>query len=252
VTFAITLIVNLCKGKSYVNSHQIDKYYTKFTEDIMSGGTIRMFAGDLSFLGKIPEKQYGIDENCIKQLRATDRCDKKVGGFSKKKERRVCKECICKKKQYLQLTRLYEDSKIGKLEILCRTPKKNKNKDRPYKLLLGRLYSIFGDDIEIRFYDDKIKENIRPLGRIKQNAKKETEMYWHWKIAANKYKKEKIWSRANNNDDPAGSTVFYLFNDLLWESFKDGTAKRNGTDSPPNTNEEVKIVCTKIFNEYIR
>lgn len=207
-------------GNRNLTAEEIDKEYINFSRsDCIDGhSTLLLIAGDLSFLGDIPditkldkkvrERCYGIlSENSLKNSCChIKKCP--VNG-----------KCIERKAQFEQFFDL--KNKEITLRIICQKPKSNS--DIPYKRRLGRLKQIFSDNIEIRFLPkDTLGSGICVLGRIKENGGIQ-ELFWHWKNP----KKPGTYTVPNTKkaDTSENKTLIYLLGTTLWNSAAEMDAK---------------------------
>jgi len=238
----VSFIISAVKYR-YVGVGNVDRRYRKFTKNIADGGNIKLFVGDLSFLGRIMNysscggkksflgKIFGrlnISENDYKKLMLeVDDC---------KLCKRHCKQvnnimCILKSKQFIQLMKLH--TKI-KLDIFCR-----KLDDEHFFALLGKLISVFGANVTIRFYDEDVHRNIYILARIRSERTGDV-MLWHWKYDSGKYTIPQEYRKSDkpHDKDPAGDTLFYLIDELFWKKY-----------SP--IGEEERNKCLSVFHKVI-
>jgi len=200
-----------------LTENDIDKRYIKFTANAKAEGTIRCFARNLSFFGKIIEPCKCLykneDNNFYRKImlsKDSQICDKSNKG---------CKNidglsCLMVCEQFTQLLKMKNNMK--KLEILCVEPS-----DESSKALLGKLVYSFRDKCEVRFYDENIREGIYMFARI-IITDGPSPMIWHWKVG-DKYSKTQEYHRSSGNSqnemDVLGDTLFYLVKELLWNSY---------------------------------
>ncbi len=202
-------------GNRRLSASEIDKEYIDFSSSNRIDGhsTLLLIAGDLSFLGDIPD---------IKDIKT--RMQRKCRGYlvDNSTTHKCCKNkrCPLNKKtkcieQSEQFEQLFELRRRGiTLHIICKQP--NLSNDILYKRRLGRLKKIFTDNIDIHFLPkDSVENGICVLGRIKVNGGIK-ELFWHWKDPENPG--TYIVPNTKKVDSSENKTLIYLLETLLWDS----------------------------------
>lgn len=115
VIFVVTAMYFIESKKSVVSRKSLDRLIRKFTETANHNDEICIFGGDLDFFGKV------LNNN------------------------------IAKNKQYCQI----KDMEFKKIKILCIKPEETKKRDKETKLRIGFLIDNFGDDVKIKFFENK-------------------------------------------------------------------------------------------------
>ena len=216
LTYRAFPVKNDIDGNRHLSAKDIDKEYVNFSKpDCIDGhSTLLLIAGDLSFLGNIP------DIKDFEKEKKQKKCNKILSENSLKHS--CCKaircpfsgKCIEKSAQFEQLFDL-KNSEIT-LNIISQEP--NPTSDIPYKRRLGRLKEIFSDNFEVRFLPkDTLGSGICVLGRIKVNGGMQ-ELFWHWKDP----KKPGTYTVPNTKkaDSSENKTLIYLLGTMLWDSAK--------------------------------
>ena len=192
---------------------EIDKEYVNFSkpQSIDSHSALFLIAGDLSFLGDIPDiksiKKESVRKECKKRLSNNSphsACDKKSCTTH-------CSSCIEKSKQFIQLVQL--QNKPISLNIICKKPEQYN--DIAYKQRLGRLKKVFNARLQVRFLPEtSLSDRVCVLGRIKVNAGF-AELLWHWKDPDHQgyYTVPKIRREISSEN----RTLIYLLRETLWE-----------------------------------
>lgn len=199
-------------GNRNLSASEIDREYVNFSKsDCIDGhSTLLLIAGDLSFLGDIP------DIHEFKKRRKS-KCSKKLSDNSFRKS--CCTtscpydgKCMEQSEQFVQLFDLKK--KEITLHIISQEP--NNKTDIPYKQRLGRLKEIFSDNFEVRFLPkDTLGNGICVLGRIKVNGGIQ-ELFWHWK---NTNKSGTYTApKTKKADSSENKTLIYLLGTMLWDS----------------------------------
>lgn len=196
---------------STYTAKEIDSQYIDFTEELRTSSSLLLIAGDLSFLGKVPNIQTMADspkrKECKKKLLNKNEI-KKCGESGPQ-----CSNCIMQSNQFIQLVRIFRESSIS-LGILCRKPKDD---DITYRLVLGALlHHTTLERVDVRFYTEDMDTHLHLRGRLKRTPSGSQELYWHWKNARNAYQAPVTWY----DRDPDGRTLIYLYQNVLWEKCK--------------------------------
>lgn len=201
-------------GNRHLNISEIDREYINFSkpERVDGHSTLLLIAGDLSFLGDIP------DLKSISRDKSRKRCKEYLSDISQTHScckrgcpRAIKGKCIEKSEQFAQLLELKR--KGVTLRVICKKP--NDSNDVAYKLRLGRLKKIFANSMDIRFLPDNVSEGgICVLGRIKENGGIK-ELFWHWKDPekAEAY----IVPDTKKIDSSENKTLIYLLETVLWQ-----------------------------------
>ena len=200
-------------GNRHLNANEVNDVYISFStpENIDARSTLLLLAGDLTFLGDVPD----LDRISKKDQR--QKCtDLLINNESACKcQTKKCPlkldKCNAKSSQFNQLIDLHNCG--VKLRIICKKPKANG--DVVYKRRLGRLKKIFRDDLEIRFLSDQsVAHDICVLGRIKQNGGID-ELLWHRKSTH----KKRTYTVPNikRSDTSENKTLICLLSKVLWE-----------------------------------
>lgn len=203
-------------GNRILTTKEIDKEYISFSfpDNIDSGSTLLLIAGDLSFFGNVPEIK-NLNNNKKKQ------CQKYLSDNSPNhqccnKNTKFCNKNLCmeKSKQFEQLFNLI--NKGVKIRIICKKP--IDIGDLQYKRRIGRLKLVYGDSISIKFLpEDTLGNGICVLGRIKSNGGIK-ELFWHWKVPG----KPGFYTVPETLKDitSENKTIIFLLKDVLWEYAK--------------------------------
>ena len=202
-------------GNRQLSAHEIDSEYLAFSapDSIDSGSNLFLLAGDLSFLGDIPNlidiKHQDQKRKCKKILSDNSSSHSCCG---KKCPKNITRNCIEKSAQFSQL---FELKRKGiSLNIICRYPDAT---DTAYKRRIGRLKCVFGENLQIRFLDADTLENICILGRIKVNGGI-SELFWHWKSPNRQgYYTVPKTKKAISSEN---KTLIFLLKGVLWKSAK--------------------------------
>lgn len=203
-------------GNRHLSVDEVDKEYIDFSKSDSIDGRSRLLiiAGDLSFLGDIP------DIKIIKNAKKRKKCKEALSDNSLKhcccKQRKcpsnIKAQCIEKSGQFEQLFDLRNREIV--LDIICKQPKPDG--DILYKRRLGRLKKIFSNNISIRFLpEDTLGNGICVLGRIKVNGGLQ-ELFWHWKDPGNPG--SYTVPNTKKADTGENKTLIYLLGTTLWES----------------------------------
>lgn len=201
-------------GNRRLNVAQLDESYIEFTKlhSVDTRSTLFLIAGDLSFLGVIPDVRNlakpEVKESCKKMLSENSKphkiCTRKcpLGTIG----------CMEKSKQFIQLLQLR--NKPIYVNIICKKP--TVLGDIDYKRRLGRLKEVYGDYLNIHFIsDDTLSGQICTLGRIKVNGGR-SEMLWHWKDPD--YDGYYTAPKIKKDTSGESKTLIYLIRDVLWNS----------------------------------
>ena len=202
-------------GNRQLTAHEIDNEYLAFSapDSIDSGSNLFLLAGDLSFLGDIPDlvdinhqNQKKKCKNFLSDNSSSHSC------CGKKCPKNITRKCIEKSAQFSQL---FELKRKGiSLNIICRYPDAT---DIAYKKRIGRLKCVFGENLQIRFLEAETLENICILGRIKVNGGI-SELFWHWK-SPNRQGYYTV-PKTKKTISSENKTLIFLLKNVLWDSAK--------------------------------
>ena len=207
---------NDINGNRTLSVEQIDKEYISFSfpNNIDSASTLLLIAGDLSFLGSVP------DISNLKNNKK-NKCKKYLSDNSQnhqccKDNSKFCKDncCMEKSKQFKQLFELIK--KGVKIRIICKRPLDIG--DIQYKRCIGRLKSIYKENLSIKFFpEDTLGTGICVLGRVKSNGGIK-ELFWHWKVPDRPgYYTVPATLKDTTSEN---KTIIFLLKDVLWNYAK--------------------------------
>jgi len=213
------LVLFVKRRSGFLNSDKVNQKYIDFTSQA-DDSTVRSYASNLSFFGKVFEPSKCLkwnEEDYINLMSSTDAvlCAEENDGCKNLDGLSCCMACG----QFTQLVKMKHN--LVKLEILCAEPS-----DDYSKALLGKLVYTFRGKCDIRFCDSNIRKKIHMYARIIKSDGS-SPMIWHWKInkrGANKliYSEVQSYIRPSGDTHHAteilGETLFYLVDELLWES----------------------------------
>ncbi len=205
-------------GNRRLTVSEIDNEYIEFSkpESIDGHSNLLLIAGDLSFLGDIPDiesiKNRKTRETCKKMFSEScsdyECCTKKCPPNLKNK-------CIRKSKQFEQLVELRKNGIT--FHIICKEP--NLSNDIQYKRRLGFLKTILEDNLSIHFLPkDTLESGICVLGRIKVNGGIK-QLFWHWKDP--EQHRIYIVPEPKKVDSSENKTLIYLLETVLWQFAKE-------------------------------
>lgn len=202
-------------GNRRLSASGINKMYLDFTRKdcIDSHSKLLLIAGDLSFLGDIPDvnkiKKQVWKNYCTKTLRNNETSHSCCG--RKKCPSAIKVQCMEKSEQFAQLLDLRSAGIT--LHIICKQP--HANNDVVYKRRLGRLVEMFSGNLEIHFLpEETLGHAVCVLGRIKTNGGME-ELIWHWKNP--NHPKTYTVPDTKKADTSENKTLIYLLGTVLWE-----------------------------------
>lgn len=191
------------------DSNESVEKYLQFTSDVKTNSDILIVGGDLSFLGYLPDYNYGFCSNG---------CSKILSAFNHTMQfpEVVNKDCPFMEKCMLhnaQLKQLHEKLMINKIRIriLCNKPNDNSLIDKKYRLTIAELYNIFKENLEIRFYIDNCQE-LPMKGRLKTSNDGTREFFWQWKSDSDVFLFPEKWV----DNTAIGKTIIHLYDVLLW------------------------------------
>lgn len=209
-------------GNRRLKASEIDTEYIEFSKpDSIDGHTeLLLIAGDLSFLGDIP------DIKNIKNEKKRKTCKESFSGSyseyeccTKRCPSNIGNKCIRKSKQFAQLAELRKNGIV--FHVICKEP--NMSNDNQYKRRLGFLKKKFPDNLTIHFLPkDTLENGICVLGRIKVNGGIK-QLFWHWKDPEQHgiY----IVPETKKPNSSENKTLIYLLGTVLWEFSKDPEQK---------------------------
>lgn len=239
--YAIAIIAGLFIffWRTHIDEEKLDDYHVKFTDEIdEEDAVVRIFAGSLSFLGRVNSSNQCIGV----ALKKKSQCEHKKQMLEKEfcnNHSNKCKNingfaCFMISKQYQQIVQ--SKSHGVQWEILC------KESDNIHNLaILGKLIYLLNDKITIRFYNRELRDSVYIFARIKRiNA--ENPMLWFWKAGENKYTRPTTYKKTEREKNPMGDTLFYLVDTLLWDLYDYENKEKEC---------ELRKRCVKAFFEVI-
>jgi len=201
-SFGAGLIIFFVIKKDVFSQGEIDKYYTKLTEDLGDNKTTVVVGGDLDFLGGIG-KPICINKICKNEFDSGRDCPK-------------CKDkCFIISRQFKQLFKAITEQGC-KLQILSNKPNflSELKGDKAFRLILGKLLKDFILKLEIHCFDEGKELPIR--GRMITTHNSTRKICWHWKKSSDYYSCPILY----DDSDPDGQAILSLF-DFLWDNTKE-------------------------------
>jgi hypothetical protein len=201
------------------------KHYVSITSRHDPAQPIRILAGDLDFLGRIPLKSVqeltgqmrvcqSFDPRCV-----TD-CAYRSGILRRKRHqdgiRTVCDQCPSENRQYRQLAGILIDHPSARIDMVCSREEDLSVADRENRrLLIGMLTKHFPNQIHVRVLPKSYQDSgLR--GRIIFDQKQRTEALYY-NVRINPERERFVVPHPVQTQDEFGRYVIMTWR-LLWEA----------------------------------